>query len=103
MKAIADVLGGPYWGNGYLLESAFDQPVKLFEGATDSEFVDLTGDGVYEAIAWYRRPDDRRCRFGMFGVRVKPSLFVRDGRTISLRLARAAGRMARGHVPVGRP
>ena len=79
VKLIADVLGGSYWSTGYLVESGLDQPMKLFEGATDGEFVDLNGDGVYEAIAWNRRPDDQRCRFGMFGVRVKPSLFVRDG------------------------
>lgn len=102
VKVIADVLGGSYWSTGYLVESGFDQPVKLLEGATASSFADLNGDGAYEAIAWKRRPDDQRCRFGLFGVRVEQHLRTRWP-AIPLRLARAAWRVARGHVPVSGP
>jgi hypothetical protein len=77
IKMAVNMLGGAYWANVYVLESGFEHPVKL-KGATDFEFVDLNSDGVYEAVAWDRRPQDLRCHFGMFGVRIVPEVFVHD-------------------------
>jgi hypothetical protein len=42
----------------------------------DHEFADLNGDGISELIGWNRRPDDLRCGFGFFGVRVNPQVYV---------------------------
>jgi formylglycine-generating enzyme required for sulfatase activity len=77
------MLGGTYWSKVYLLESGFEHPVNLKprsgrEGATDLEFVDLNNDGIYEAVAWDRRPEDLRCHFGMFGGRLLPEILMRD-------------------------
>jgi formylglycine-generating enzyme required for sulfatase activity len=83
VKMAIYMLGGAYWAKVYLLESGFEHPVNLRprsgrEGATSFEFVDLNDDGVYEAVAWDRRPDDLRCHFGVFGVRLLPEILVRD-------------------------
>jgi hypothetical protein len=51
---------------------------RLFD-ASDYEFADLDRDGVYELIAWNRRPFDVRCHFGIFAVRFYPEVFVRAG------------------------
>jgi hypothetical protein len=77
IKMAVYMLGGAYWAEVYLLESGFEHPVHL-KGATSFEFVDLSHDGVYEAVAWDRRPDDLRCHFGVFGIRMLPEIFVRD-------------------------
>ena len=47
--------------------------------SSDYEFADLDRDGVYELIAWNRRPFDVRCGFGIFAVRFYPEVFVRAG------------------------
>jgi hypothetical protein len=83
VKVAVHMLGGAYWGKIYLLESDFAHPAHItprpgMNGADDFEFVDLNNDGVYEAVAWGRRPDDLRCNFGMFGGRLLPEILVRD-------------------------
>ena len=80
IKVVVSMMGGSYWAKIYLLDSDLTAPVKLDDG-TDYEFVDFNGDGVYEAVGWSRRPDETRCHFGMFGVRVKPTILGRHGRT----------------------
>jgi hypothetical protein len=79
IKVLASAPGGSYWANLYVLQATSDTPFEL-GGTVDTEFVDLDGDGIYEAVAWDRRPDERRCQFGMFGVRVRPRAFVRSGK-----------------------
>jgi hypothetical protein len=83
VKMAINMLGGAYWGKVWLLESGFEHPVNLKprpgrEGATELEFVDLNNDGIYEAVAWDRRPEDLRCHFGVFGGRLLPEILVRD-------------------------
>jgi hypothetical protein len=85
VKMAINMLGGAYWAKVWLLESGFEHPMKLKpragrEGVTDFEFVDLNNDGVYEAVAWDRRPEDFRCHFGFFGGRLLPEILVRAGR-----------------------
>ncbi len=77
IKVIAWAAGGAYWGTTYLVQPDIAFPVKL-GSATDAEVLDLNGDGVYEVVAWDRRPDDRRCHFGFFAVRVMPRIFARS-------------------------
>ena len=76
--ALIDIQGGSYWGTCYLLASDRQSVEKLFD-ASDYEFADLDRDGVYELIAWNRRPFDVRCHFGIFAVRFYPEVFVRAG------------------------
>lgn len=52
--------------------------VELFT-SSDHEFADLDRDGVYEPIAWNRRPFDVRCDFGIFGGHFYPEVFVPTG------------------------
>jgi formylglycine-generating enzyme required for sulfatase activity len=85
VKMAVHMLGGAYWSKVYLLESGFEHPVYMKprsgrEGATNFEFVDLNNDGVYEAVAWDRRPDDLRCSlgFGVLGGRFLPEILVRN-------------------------
>jgi len=73
-----DIQGGAYWGTTYLLAPDRQSVDRLFD-ASDYEFADLDHDGVYELIAWNRRPFDVRCTFGIFGVRFYPEIFVRAG------------------------
>ncbi len=75
---LIDIQGGAYWGSTYLLAPDRQSVEKLFE-SSDYEFSDLDRDGVYELIAWSRRPFDLRCRFGIFWVRFYPEVFVRSG------------------------
>ncbi|MGA7414780.1 MAG: hypothetical protein WBW33_30200 [Bryobacteraceae bacterium] len=75
---LIDIQGGAYWGTTYLLSPDRRSLVPLFTFC-DYEFADLDGDGVYELIAWNRRPFDVRCMFGLFEVRYYPEVFVRAG------------------------
>lgn len=78
VKVTVNLLGGATWSTVYLLEPGRDRAAELF-APNDYGFVDLNGDGVYEAVAWNRRPADSRCRFGLFGVRVNPTIYIRSG------------------------
>jgi hypothetical protein len=73
-----DIQGGAYWGTTYILAPDRQSVVELFT-SSDYEFADLDRDGVYELIAWNRRPFDVRCNFGIFAVRFYPEVFVRAG------------------------
>jgi len=75
---LIDIQGGAYWGTTYLVAPDRQSVDRLFD-ASDYEFADLDGDGVYELIAWNRRPFDVRCNFGIFAVRFYPEVFVRAG------------------------
>ncbi|MGA2576738.1 MAG: hypothetical protein ABSH24_12020 [Bryobacteraceae bacterium] len=75
---LIDIQGGAYWGTTYLLAPDRQSAIKLFT-SSDYEFADLDRDGVYELIAWNRRPFDMRCAFGIFAVRFYPEVFVRAG------------------------
>ncbi len=77
-KIVFEVVGGATWSTNYLLASDGSIARKLFE-SNAYDFIDLNGDGVYELVQWSRRPDDQRCRFGMFEVRVNPSIWVQAG------------------------
>lgn len=75
---LIDIQGGAYWGATYILAPDRQSAVKLFS-SSDYEFADLDRDGIYELIAWNRRPFDVRCMFGIFAVRFYPEVFVRAG------------------------
>lgn len=75
---LIDIQEGAYWGTTYLLTPDRQSAVKLFS-SSDYEFADLDRDGLYELIAWNRRPFDVRCNFGIFEVRFYPEVFVRAG------------------------
>jgi hypothetical protein len=75
---LIDIQGGAYWGTTYILAPDRQSAIKLFS-SSDYEFADLDRDGVYELIAWNRRPFDVRCNFGIFEVRFYPEVFVRAG------------------------
>ena len=75
---LIDIQGGAYWGTTYLVAPDRQSVDRLFD-ASDYEFADLDHDGVYELIAWNRRPFDVRCKFGIFAVRFYPEVFVRAG------------------------
>ena len=75
---LVDIQGGAYWGTTYLLAPDRQSVEKLFD-AVDYQFADLDRDGIYELIAWDRRPFDMRCNFGIFGVRIYPEIFIRSG------------------------
>jgi hypothetical protein len=75
---LIDIQGGAYWGTTYILAPDRQSVGKLFT-SSDYEFADLDRDGVYELIAWNRRPFDVRCMFGIFAVRFYPEVFVRAG------------------------
>jgi hypothetical protein len=77
---LLNIQGGAYWGTTYLVAPDRQKVDKLFD-ACDYEFVDLDRDGVYEPIAWGRRPFDVRCGFGIFAVRFYPEIFVHTGET----------------------
>jgi hypothetical protein len=77
-EVFIDIQGGAYWGTTYLLAPRRQSVVQLFT-ASDYELADLDRDGVYELIAWNRRPFDVRCMFGIFDVRYYPEVFVRAG------------------------
>src|ERR1035441_4705323 len=70
-KVVIDVTGGATWTTSYSLSADGSSVQRLFD-ANYYDFVDLNGDGVYELVAWDRRPNDKRCRFGMFEQRVNP-------------------------------
>jgi hypothetical protein len=78
-KVIVWAVEGAWTGTTYLVQSDIPFSVKL-GSATNLEVLDLNGDGVYEAVAWNRRPEDRRCHFGFFGVRVMPRIYARVGK-----------------------
>jgi hypothetical protein len=78
-KVVALLLGGATWSTVYQLRPGVDRAEELF-GMNDHEFADLNGDGISELIGWNRRPDDLRCGFGFFGVRVNPQVFVESGK-----------------------
>ena len=65
-EVFIDISVGAYWGTTYLLALDRQSLARLFTFC-DYEFADLDRDGVYELIAWNRRPFDVRCRFGIFG------------------------------------
>jgi hypothetical protein len=75
---LVDIQGGAYWGTTYLLAPDRQSVEKLFD-AVDYQFADLDRDGIYELIAWNRRPFDMRCSFGIFALRVYPEIFIRSG------------------------
>jgi len=77
IKVLADVSGGACWTVHYVLEARSETPFRV-PGSSYVEFADLDGNGVYEAVSWTGRPEEPRCRFGMFSVRVRPQIFVRD-------------------------
>jgi hypothetical protein len=78
-KVIALLLGGATWSTVCMLRPGVDRGEELF-GLNDHEFADLNGDGVSEAIGWNRRPEDQRCHFGFFAVRVNPEVLVESGK-----------------------
>jgi len=77
---LIDIGGGATWTTTYLLSPDRTSADELFT-SSDWEFADLDRDGVYELIAWHRRPFDVRCSFGIFAVRFYPRVFVRSGAT----------------------
>lgn len=77
VKVLADVSGGAKWAVRYVLESTSETPFRI-PGSSHVEFADLDGDGVHEAVSWTGRPEEPRCRFGMFSVRVRPQIFVHE-------------------------
>jgi hypothetical protein len=77
---LIDIVGGATWTTTYLLSPDRTSADELFT-SSDWEFADLDRDGVYEPIAWRRRPFDVRCSFGIFAVRFYPQVFVRSGAT----------------------
>jgi hypothetical protein len=77
-KIVFDIVGGATWATVYLLNESGTAVTKLF-APNAYDFVDLDGDGVYEAIAWNRRPNDSRCKFGLFALHVDPEIYVRSG------------------------
>jgi hypothetical protein len=79
-KVIIDVAGGATWGTPYLL-APDDKSVQKLSDASDYEFADLDHDGVYELIAWNRRPFDARCNFGIFDGHLYPEIYVRSAET----------------------
>jgi hypothetical protein len=79
-KIVFDIAGGGAWGTTYLLDSSGRTVTKLF-APNAYDFVDLDGDGVYEAVAWNRRPNDERCKFGLLAERVNPEIYVRSAAT----------------------
>jgi hypothetical protein len=79
-KIVFDIAGGATWGSTYLLDASGSTVTKLF-APNSYNFADLNGDGVYEAIAWDRRPNDARCKFGVFAFHVNPQIYVRSGAT----------------------
>jgi hypothetical protein len=78
-KVVALLQGGATWSTVCLLRPGVDRAEELF-GPNDHEFADLNGDGISEAIAWNRRPEDDRCSFGFFAVRVYPQVYVETGK-----------------------
>jgi hypothetical protein len=79
-KTVIDVVGGATWAATYLLSQDGSSTQRLFE-KNAYDFIDLNGDGVYELVGWERRPEDKRCSFGMFEVRVNPEVYLRSGST----------------------
>ncbi len=77
-KVIIDLTGGATWATSYVLSEDGSSVQRLFD-ANLHDFVDLNGDGVYDLIAWDRRPDDKRCHFGMFAQRVNPRIYLMSG------------------------
>jgi hypothetical protein len=75
---VIDVTGGATWTTSYSLSADGSSVQRLFD-ANYYDFVDLNGDGVYELVAWDRRPNDKRCRFGMFEQRVNPNIYLLSG------------------------
>jgi len=76
--AITNIMGETTWSTAYLLAPRRRSAEKLFT-AYDYEFADLDSDGVYELIAWNRRPFDIRCGFAIADVRFYPEVFVPSG------------------------
>ena len=76
--ALIDIAGGASWTTTYLLSPDRASAHELF-ASSNWEFADPDRDGVYELIAWNRRPFDVRCEFGIFAVRFYPEVFVRSG------------------------
>ena len=72
--AITNIMGETTWSTAYLLAPRRRSAEKLFT-AYDYEFADLDSDGVYELIAWNRRPFDIRCGFAIADVRFYPRGF----------------------------
>ncbi|MFN7992817.1 MAG: hypothetical protein U0Q18_04415 [Bryobacteraceae bacterium] len=64
----------------YLLRSDNYLPEELFETPA-YDFLDLNRDGVYELLSWGTRPNDRRCKWGMFSMYVNPDIYLRSGQT----------------------
>jgi hypothetical protein len=72
-------MGGAYRSTIYVLSPDWTEIQKLSDG-TDFDFADLDNDGIYEFIAWNRRPDGVHCDPGIFYTRFYPEVFVRvDG------------------------
>jgi hypothetical protein len=75
---LINIMGETDWSTIYLLAPDRKSAAKLFT-AYDYEFADLDRDGVYELIAWNRRPFDIRCGFAIADVRYYPEVFVPSG------------------------
>jgi hypothetical protein len=76
--AIIDIMGTTDWSTAYLLAPDRSSANKLFT-AYDYQFADLDRDGVYELIAWNRRPFDIRCGFAIADAHFYPEVFVPSG------------------------
>jgi hypothetical protein len=77
-EVFIDISVGAYWGTTYLLALDRQSVARLFN-STDYELADLDRDGVYELIAWNRRPFAVHCSLGIMEVRFYPEVFVRAG------------------------
>lgn len=75
---LVGVMGGSYWATTYGI-SPDGAGIQKIADATDYDFADLDGDGIYELVAWNRRADDVHCRAGIFYQRYYPEVYVRSG------------------------
>lgn len=75
---LIDVVGGATWTTTYRVRP--DRIEELFESNV-YELIDLDHDGVYEFVAWWNRPLDIRCNFGICGMRVYPRVYAGAGDT----------------------
>jgi hypothetical protein len=77
-KVFIDTYAGSTYWTTYLLAPDRQSVEKLFD-ASDYEFADLGGDGVYELIVSDGRWSDPAWCIDLFGFSFYPRIFVRDG------------------------
>jgi hypothetical protein len=77
-KVLLDIYAGTTYWTTYLLAPDRQSVEELFD-ASDYEFADLDGDGVYELIVSDGRWSDSAWCIDLFGFRFYPRIFVRNG------------------------